>query len=145
MGRRRELDNVGDGMTGHFMLDEGWNPGRQFVHVARALRAGDGNTFIVNLLDGAVSPASAHLAPLAAELQSDLRRHLAARSIPIAWISAATFEVSVDEWTPGREALVRSKVAIRDDLGREHTSTRRGGRYVPRDRALDSIRRWMRR
>jgi len=145
LGRRRELDDVGDGITGHFILDGGWNPAWQFAHVARALRAGDGSSFTVNLLDGAVTPASVHLAPLAAELKSDLRRHLAARSIPIGWITEASFEVSVGEWTPGRDALVRAKVAICDDLGREHTSTRRGGLYVPRDRMIDRIRRWFRR
>jgi hypothetical protein len=102
MGRRRELTNVGDGTTGHFMLDGGWNPGWQFAHFARALRAGDGTTFTVDLLDGAVSPASPHLRPLAAELQNDLQRHLVARSIPSAWVTAATFEVDVGDWTPGR-------------------------------------------
>lgn len=145
MGRRRELDNVGDGITGHFMLDRGWNPGWQFAHVARALRVGDGATFTVNLLNGAVFPASVLLVPLATELQSDFRRHLAVRSIPITWVVLATFEVAVENWTPGRDALVLSRVTIRDDLGQEHTSTRRGGLYVPRSRLRDRLRELIRR
>jgi hypothetical protein len=139
VARRRELADVCDGISGHFILSPEWTRGGQLALVAGALRAGDGDTIRIDLLNGEISAPSLRITRLADELTKDLQRHLRARGIPREWIRSATFSVHVGEWSPGQTAIVKCRVAIVDDRGSEHTSTRSGERYVPRASLFSAI------
>ena len=128
MARRRELDDLGDGITGHVL----WTISvLGFPHRSR-LRS----TYIFDLMTGNVVPSSRRLEQLASEYRDDFTRHLDARSIPKAWAKAATLTVEFSERTRNDESLAMCRVLVTDDLGRIHSSTRRSGVWHPARRGL---------
>lgn len=144
MARRRELADVADGMTGHFVLHRSWKRDRQFAAVAAALRSSDGNAFAIDIVNGRVMPPSSAVKALTAELGRDLRRHLGARNIPTEWVDAATFRVSVENEAAGRPVITRCMITITDDNGVEHTSTRTAALYMPRSGLFERLSRALR-
>lgn len=113
------------------MFDSPANPDWPLAHVAIAVRAGHGDRYVFDLLDGTVEPASAEVEALAHLLQHDLARHLDARRIDRGWVTAATLEVSAAGITPGTRVPIRCRVTITDDRGTPHTSTRSGSMAIP--------------
>ncbi len=145
MPRRRELADVADGITGHFIFDSPANPDWPLAHIAFAVRAGRGATYSFDLCNGTVEPPAQEVASVARFLRSDLSRHLAGRMIDPAWVSAAKLAVSADGEAIGTRVPVRCQVVIRDDRGIEHTSTRRGSMAIPPWGIRKRWSRWLRR
>ncbi|WP_322410531.1 hypothetical protein [Microbacterium invictum] len=131
MPRRRELQDAADGITGHFVFDSAANPDWPLAYVAFAVRAGHGTTFSFDMLDGTVQPAAPEVADLARYLREDLTRHLPARRSDPEWVAAATLLLTAQADIQGARVPVRCQVAIRDDRGVVHTSTRRGAMTIP--------------
>lgn len=145
MPRRRELADVADGITGHFVFDSPANPDWPLAHVSFAVRAGHGVAYSFDLLDGTVEPPAKEVESVAHFLRGDFTRHLAVRRIDPAWVSAASLSVSTEGASHGTRVLVRCKVLIRDDRGFVHTSTRRGSMEVPRWGIGQRLSLWLRR
>jgi len=100
--------------------------------VGRAVQAGIGREFTFDLLSATATPPWRLLSVRATHLSDELARHLAARCIPEAWVSKAHATVNVEDAVQSGFIEVRCRVAITDDLGREHTSTRKSSAPVPR-------------
>lgn len=145
MPRRRELADVADGITGHFIFDSTANPDWPLAHVAFAVRAGHGAAYSFDLRNGTVEPPAKEVASVAQFLRGDLSRQLATRSIDRAWVSAASLSVSAEGATHGTRVPVRCQVLIRDDRGFDHTSTRRGTMKIPRWGIGKRLYLWLRR
>jgi hypothetical protein len=128
MPRRRELADVADGISGHFVTGPYWSDDWPLGVVALAIQRSAEREFSFDLLSGTVSPRAPYLEARAEILHSELLRHLAARNLPQAWVATATLAIWVGEAeeSVGPDHPVRCQVAITDDLGRVHTSTRRG-------------------
>lgn len=147
MPRRIELADVADGITGHVIRDTPWDKVWPLGGIARAVRDGAGSEYRFDLMTGEVEPATRELASLARGLVSDLTRHLEARRIGVDWVRSARLTVTVDSSEQASRAKpVVCRVVIADDLGREHTSTRRGmmapvAGATPLDRLRELLRR----
>ncbi|MFW8744945.1 hypothetical protein [Mesorhizobium japonicum] len=118
MARRRELRNVADGMTDHLIgpFDD------TLVYAKHLIQLRAVSDVSLNLLTGVGSLPE--LLSYAETWRWDFVRHLGARHIPLEWVSAAQLTVAIVELGTSR-ALMRAQVWILDDLGTEHTSTRR--------------------
>ncbi|QCR20164.1 hypothetical protein [Agrococcus sp. SGAir0287] len=126
MARRIELENVADGMTGHFVRDAGWEQDWILGDLARAAVLSGSSTLRLDL-EGSDRAATRD----ARILRADLQRHLARRRIPSEWVVGATLELWVLA-VRGRRAQVRCRISIADDLGRVHASTRSTAVGLPR-------------
>ena len=133
MARRRELADVADGISGHFISEPQWSGGDwPLGDVALVVSGSSDLEFRFDLLTGTVAPWLPELDARAVTLRSELERHLRARSLPNSWIVEASLVVWVEKSAEGIYP-VRCQVAITDDLRRLHTSTRRASvqRMIP--------------
>lgn len=121
--RRIELADVADGLTGHVL----WSVRARRFPVDETL----GLTYEFNLVAGTSTPEASSLRILARDYRDDFARHLHVLSIEDAWVGSASLSLGFDVPTAGRESLVTCRVTITDDLGRVHTSTRRGRVHLP--------------
>ena len=131
MARRRELADVADGITGHFIFDSPANPDWPLARITQAVRSGNGTAYSFDMIAGKSAPPSGDVRAVAEMLQRDLVRHLDARHIPVGWVREASLTVDVGSSTPRTVALVRCQARIVDDRGTVHTSTRRGQTTIP--------------
>ncbi|WP_130351901.1 hypothetical protein [Agromyces ramosus] len=145
MARRRELSDVADGISGHFVFDSPANPDWPLAHVAQAVRAGAGTAYSFDMIAGTAKPASGHVRSVSEMLQRDLARHLGVRHLPREWVREASLTVDIEASTPGTVAPVRCQVRILDDRGIAHTTTRRGRTTIPARVAPARLRRWFHR
>jgi hypothetical protein len=123
MARRRELADVADGITGHLL----WSIGATGFPFEEAL----GSIYEFDLIAKSARPTSRGLSRMAHELGADFRRHLSARSIPAEWAVAASLHITFGARTIHDHSLATCRVEVSDDMGRTHTSTRRGGVWLP--------------
>lgn len=145
MARRRELADVADGISGHFIFDSPANPDWPLAYVGRAVRAGHGTDYSFDLTGGGAEALSTYIQPVSMMLRRDLIRHLNARHVPAGWVNAASLHLTVGTWEPGHLAEVRCQVRIVDDRAVVHTSTRRGQMTIPRSLIMARLAEWFRR
>lgn len=123
MPRRIELADVADGITGHVL----WSVGATGFPVEEAL----GSNYEFDLVAGTATPSSRRLERLALQYRVDFARHLRARSIQDEWVRSASLTVDFGERTMRNQSLTTCRLEVTDDRGRTHTSTRRGGVWLP--------------
>jgi len=118
MARRRELENVADGMTDHMI-----GPFDDTIYYAEQLiRSMKTSEVRIDLLTGGASLNE--MSAYGSNWNQNFIRHLGARGISLEWIRDAELSVSVAE-VGTTEVLIRCRVAITDDRDVAHTSTRR--------------------
>jgi hypothetical protein len=137
VARRRELADVADGISGHFVSDTEWGRDGPLRDIGRAVQAGRGTEFIFDMQSATASPTCRVLDRRAALLHDELQRHLAARNIPTTWVGDARVTVHAVDQAASESIAVSCQVAITDDRERLHTSTRRTlirvpSRFLPR-------------
>lgn len=133
MGRRVELANAADGMTGHFIREAGWERDWILGDLARAAVISGADPLRL-VFEGAGRQDTRE----ARILRADLQRHLQRRRIPAEWVVEATLEVWVLS-VRGRESRTRGRISIVDDLGRTCTSTRTTRAWLPRFGVISRI------
>jgi hypothetical protein len=128
MARRRELADVANGITGHAVRPpwlwrrDGWS----LWDIPPAVRRGLGQEYSFDILTGSAEPSTKKLDHLARSLAADLIRHLSSRGIDKTWVASASLTITLDSADKRQDhPTFRIQVLITDDLGRNHTSTRR--------------------